>query len=368
MKSQSQSTAKIFRMALVAVLSAVLTACGGGGNSTDISVPTPVIPVMPTNTSVPVTTTVPTTTYAVGSMQATVFTSLNAYRLAMGVGALAQDPILDAAAQPSALYNDANLATGTLTALSHTEVTTLPNFFGATPLSRAETAGAPTKEWIGEDLAAGLPQTSQMAYATNCLARLLPTVYHLQDLTNNAQTLGIGFQQSSGSFPNYVCALVFGETAGVMGTPSSNGLFVPGGQQMATTAVAFSPLSGETGVALAMVPEDVNAAPDLSSPGRPIMVRVNAASIGDVLKVSTFMLTTSGGALVPTRIIVPQAAIPSSTAPGVTADVNDLLAPGVAFLLPLTTLVPNTTYNVQFAGSRDTAQVAMAWSFTTGEN
>jgi len=366
MMVQKQNTSKIYRVALTAALSAVLAACGGGGGGGSTASTAPVTPVTPSNPSVQVSTTIQPTTYATTSMQASLYAQLNARRLAMGVGTLAQDPFLDNAAAASALYNGANFATGALTALEHTEVSTLLDFDAATPLARAQAAGAPATEWIGEDLAAGVPQASQAAYATNCLARLLPTVYHLQDLTNSAQTLGIGFQQSSGSFVDYVCALLSGQTAGVTGTPSANGLLVAGGQQMAITTVAFSPLSGETGVPLAMVPEDTNAAPDLSSPGTPIMVRVNAANVGDVLKVSTFMLTTTGGALVPTRIIVPQAAVSGSTAAGVTADVNGLLAPGVAFLLPLTALTANTTYNVQFAGTRDNAGVTATWSFTTG--
>src|SRR5260370_15837800 len=43
----------------------------------------------------------------------------------------------------------------------------------------------------------------------------------LENVTSNLQTIGIGFQQSSGSYPNYTCVLDFGETAGVSGAPQA---------------------------------------------------------------------------------------------------------------------------------------------------
>src|SRR3981189_3546107 len=64
------------------------------------------------------------------------------------------------------------------------------------------------------------------------------------------------------------------------------------------------------------------AAPDIAAPGRPIMVRVNAANAGDVLTVSSFTLTAANGTVVAARIIVPSAALTGSSA-GVTADVNN---------------------------------------------
>jgi hypothetical protein len=193
----------------------------------------------------------------------------------------------------------------------------------------------------------------------------LDTVYHLQNVTSNQQTIGIGFRQSSGSYPNYTCVLDFGETAGVSGAPQANAVYVTGGQQMPTAAIAHAPLVNETNVPLAMIAEDVNPAPDIAAPGRPIMVRVNAANAGDVLTVSSFTLTAANGTVVAARIIVPSAALTGSTTTA-TADMNGLLAPGVAFLLPLAPLTANTTYTVAFNGARDGTPISTTWMFTTG--
>jgi hypothetical protein len=243
-------------------------------------------------------------------------------------------------------------------------VSTFANYYSATPLSRAQLAGAPATEWIGEDIAAGFPQTSAAAYGSNCVNIYLDTVYHLQGVTSSQQTVGIGFQQNSGSYVNYSCVLDFGETAGVSGTPQANAVYTTGGQQPATTAIAHSPLVNEPNVALAMIAEDVNVAPDIAAAGRPIMVRVNAANAGDVLTVSSFTLTASNGTVVAARIIVPSAALTGSSS-GVTADVNSGLFPGVAFLLPLAPLTTNTTYTAAFSGSRDGTPVSVTWNFST---
>ncbi|MFC0403142.1 CAP domain-containing protein [Paraburkholderia rhizosphaerae] len=351
--------------ALAIAASLALAACsgGGGGGSTSTAPAT-----APAQTSIPPQTNVPPTTFPATTMQAATFTQLNAYRLAMGVGELRQDPILDTAAQAQALYQDSNLANGNITALDHNQVSTFPNFFATTPLDRARKAGAPATEYIAEDIAAGLPQDNAADYAANCLSRLLNTVYHQESLTDNAETIGIGFQQTFASFPDYTCALVLGQTTGVSGNPIPNGLLVSGGQQLPTNAIAHSPLANENGVALAMIPEGTNPAPDVVNPGRPVMVRVNVANVGDVLTVSSFTLTKADGSVVPARIIVPTGAVAGSVS-GVTADPNNLLPPGVAFLLPLEPLTANTTYTANFSGQRDGTPIStQPWTFTTGAN
>ncbi len=116
--------------------------------------------------------------------------------------------------------------------------------------------------------------------------------------------------------------------------------------------VVHSPISNETGVRTAMAPEAPNPASDVSAPGRPIMVRVNAEK-GNTLSVAKFTLTDSSGANVAARILVPSSAQATSTAS--TADPNNLLPNGTAVLLPLAPLNANTTYTVTFNGARDGA-------------
>lgn len=343
-----------------------LSACGGGGGggSSSSTSTTSSSGSSTSASAASVVTSVATPTYASGTMQAAAFSQLNAYRLAMGVGELSQDTILDTSAQAHALYLNANLANGSITALTHTEISTNADYYEATPLSRAQKAGAPATEWISENAAAGLTQATPTAFASDCLGQALDSVYHLQDATEVQQTLGIGFQQNT-TQGSYSCVMVFGQTTGVSGTPTANGYLTSAGQQMATTAIAHSPLANETGVARAMAGEIPNPAPDLASPGRPIMVRVTAANAGDVLTVTSFTLTSAGGTVVPVRIIVPSAALTGSTS-SATADVNSALAQGVAFLLPQAALAANTTYTVNFSGQRDGTPISVTWTFTTG--
>jgi hypothetical protein len=362
-----------YRLSAAAIAtSLILAACGGGGGSGEAVAPagasapsgasSPSVP----SSSVAPQTSVPTPSYAVGSFQLTAFTLLNNYREAMGVGELAQDPILDDSSAKHSLYLFSNLSAKVLTDLSHDEIAGNANFYAESPLLRAQKSGAPTTEYIGENVADGIGST-QASDAADCIGQALASVYHLVGLTSNQQTIGLGYIPGSGTFPIYVCTSDFGETAGVTGAPGPNEVSLQGGQQLPIGAVAHSPLASETGVALAMRPELENPAPDLPAPGRPILVRVNAALVGDILTVSQYTLTDSTGALVPARILLPASATSGSTATTV-ADPNNMLFPGTAILLPLTALKASTTYTVTFNGARDGSPVTASWSFATAAN
>jgi hypothetical protein len=356
--------------ALTIAVSLVLAACGGGGGggSSSTAPATPVAP-LPSNPSsgVAPVTSVATPTYAANSFQLTAFNLVNNYRNAMGVGMLSQDPVLDTSAQKHSLYMFSNLSTGVVTALSHNEIGGNANYYADTPLLRAELAGAPTTEFIGENIAAGNSIANPAADAADCIGQALASVYHLADLTYTQQTVGLGYAPGTTAYPLYTCTSDFGTTTGVTGTPGANQSSATGGQQIPTTALVHSPFSNETGVALAMRPEIDNPAPDLPAPGRPVLVRVNAVEGIDTLTVSQYSLTDNTGAAVAARILVPSSATAGSTATTV-ADPNNLLPSGVAVLLPLAALKGNTTYTVTFSGARDGVAVAATWSFTTAAN
>jgi len=363
-------TSKLTALAFAASL--VLTACGGGGGSSNATTPAtgasaPGAASSPATTAgVAPVTSVAAPTYAAGSFQAAAFQQVNNYRSAMGVGELAQDPILDTSAQAHSLYMFNNLSSDVITALPHDEIAGNVNYYADTPLLRAEKAGAPTTEWIGENIAAGVMQTTPAAAAADCIGQALASVYHLADLTYNQQTVGLGYMPGTSAYPIYTCTSDFGTTTGVVGAPGPNSSSYSGGQQIATNVVVHSPYTSETGVALAMRPESDNPAPDLAAPGRPILVRVNAEN-ADTLTVARFALTEGSGAAVAARILVPSSAQASSTATTV-ADPNNLLPNGTAVLLPLVALKANTTYTVTFNGARDGSAASASWSFTTGAN
>jgi hypothetical protein len=284
----------------------------------------------------------------------------------MGVGMLSQDPVLDTAAQAHSLYLFSNLSLGDLSSFSHNEVSGKADFHADTPLARAQKAGAPVSEWVGENIASGNAVGDPAQAAADCIGQALASVYHLVALTYNQETVGIGYSPGTASFPVYTCTSDFGTVTGVSGPPGANTNAVPsvGGQQISTSTVVHSPYTGETGVALSMRAESPNPAADITSPGRPILVRVNARQGVDSLTVSQYTLTDSAGAVVPSRILVPSAAVAGSTASTV-ADPNSVLAAGTAVLLPLTPLKANQSYSVAFNGARNGVAVSASWNFTT---
>jgi uncharacterized protein YkwD len=155
----------------------VLSACGGGGGGSSAATPptTPASappaassPGASSGSSAPLATSA-TNPFASNSAQATIFAAVNSYRSQVGAGVLADDPILDTAATAHATYLQANLESGNLGgALSHDEVSTFADFYADTPLDRAQKAGAPATEFIGEDLTASA-QNTPVAAGTDCV-------------------------------------------------------------------------------------------------------------------------------------------------------------------------------------------------------
>jgi hypothetical protein len=361
--------------AAVTAATLALVACGGGGGSGNNT--SPAAPAsgastpggtQPTSGVAPQTS-VATPTYAADSFHLAAFNQVNAYRNAMGVGMLSQDPVLDTSAQAHSLYMFTNLSTGVITALPHDEIAGNANYYGDTPLLRAQKAGAPASEFIAENIAAGIATSSAgaAAAAADCIGQALASVYHLVDLTYTQQTIGFGYTPGTSAYPVYTCTSDFGTSTGVSGTPGPNTSSSVGGQQILTSALVHSPYTSETGVALALRLEVPNPAPDLSAPGRPVLVRVNAQQGIDMLTVSAYALTDGSGATVASRILVPASAVAGSTATTV-ADPNGLLPSGTAVLVPLQPLKANTTYTVTFSGARDGSAVSSTWTFTTAAN
>ncbi|EJH9638095.1 TPA: CAP domain-containing protein [Burkholderia cepacia ATCC 25416] len=377
----------VIKLAVISVAVAIaLSACGGGGgdggsngsNAGATQPSTPAVPPTPgSSTSVPPQTSVPAPTYASDSPSATIFSKLNAYRQALGVGLMKQDADLDKAAIAHANYGLQNVPSRAISALGHDENASLPGYTGASPVQRAQVAGAPSTEWVGEVAFSGYGPVVQTTGA-DCANTWLNSVYHLQGVTANSESMGVGVATTvttppAGQQPAMwsFCVLDMGTTTGVPAAPNlsvptqTNSIPSSGGQQFATNLIVHAPYIDEAGVATALTLGEVpNPAPDLGAPGRPIMVRVNAAA-GNTLTVSNFQLVDNTGAAVSARILVPQGAVAGSTA-SVTADPNNGLSPGVAFLLPLAQLKANTKYTVTFAGARDGSPISTSWSFTTG--
>ncbi|SDC19917.1 Uncharacterized conserved protein YkwD, contains CAP (CSP/antigen 5/PR1) domain [Cupriavidus sp. YR651] len=321
-----------------------LTACGGGGDggtapqSNSGGTATPPAVVAPT--SVTPVTSVPAPTYATPALSSA-FSALNSVRGKMGVGLLRQDTILDTAADNHITYAKANNIT------MHTETQALTGFTGATPYDQVVAAGGSKAQWIGQVMGhAGFTDGAE------CVGNFLGSVYHLQAVTSNQETIGVAFRDS-------YCVINFGITTGANG--SGYGLPQWGGQQMATNAVAYYPVDNATVVgSFNPASESPNPAPDVAMAGTPIMFRMSAPQGSDVVTVSSFTLVGPSGAAVPARVLVPIAA-KSGSMTGAVADAN--LYAGVVFLLPTQPLVAGL-HTVTFSGARNGVAVSRSWSFT----
>uniref|UniRef100_UPI003F496C70 CAP domain-containing protein n=1 Tax=Cupriavidus taiwanensis TaxID=164546 RepID=UPI003F496C70 len=332
---------KLALSALVTAMTLALAACGGGGGGDDggskQEPSTPTAPTTPQDpTSVPPTTTSATPTYPAGDFRLASYTELNNYRLAMGVGALRQDAHLDLAASNHLDYMKAN------SLLAHEEVAGKPGFTGVNPYEQAVAAGAAKAQWVSQ-------AASGSAF---CVDSFKNSVYHLQGITSNQETVGIANRDG-------YCVVNFGLMTGANG--SGYGLPSWGGQQLAEGSVAHSPVDGET-ISGTFTPagESPNPAPDLAIAGHPIMFRVPSAKVSDVLTVSSFTLVGPGGVAIPVRVLVPTNAKPGSVASAIE---DARLYSGVAFMLPTQPLTAGT-YTATFAGARNGVAISKSWSFT----
>lgn len=332
-----------------------LVACGGGGDGGSSATPSTTQPTPSTPTPTPTPSTpqtpdaastaasVPAGTYASTDERLKLFNLLNTFRSQIGVGMLRQDPQLDIAAQAHVSYMVANGVTD-----GHVEDPAKASFYAAYPRDRATKAGVPATTWVGETI-------SGTGTAADCLGIITNSVYHLMAVTGNQETVGLGF--------NSLFVMNFGTITGQVGTPTLNAIPIGGGQQMAASSIAYTPIDGTTVDRFADSGESPRPAPDIARPGHPLMVRVRADQMSDVLSVAAFKLVDSTGADVPGRILIAPNAQSASSVSGVATDTN--LNPGVAFFLPLSPLGSNQTYTATFSGARNGVPISKSWSFKT---
>jgi hypothetical protein len=180
------------------------------------------------------------------------------------------------------------------------------------------------------------------------------SVYHLVNLLSPYVDVGLTF--NAGTAGASVCTIEIGVLTSSVG------------QFPATGSYAIYPYNGQTGV----LPTFYNQAefptpvPDLPKAGHPIVISLynltNQTLSASQVVVNSFTVTTSSGANVPVRILT-AAGVTGSAA--LTADSN-LTAPGFVLAVPLSPLASNTTFNVTFTGTANTASVNKTWNFTTG--
>jgi uncharacterized protein YkwD len=343
-----------FKTPVSAVAVAVfLAACGGGSGGTastgpistvlPVSAPTPLV-VTPGNLQ----TSVPALTYASTSAEFAFVTAFNGFRQQMGLGLVAQNPLLDKSAQNHldyVLVNDIRKG-GTVDMSSfdpttgrpmfHIEQADKPKFTGVQEINRAKAVGYPGA-YVGEEGAVGGGKGGVAAFDS-----LSGTIYHRMGLMlQGVRDVGIAV----GTDASQTFTLEIGWQS-----PQSN----------ASDFVGVYPGDGQTGLGLFTRVETPNPFPDLSTAnadfptktGYPVSIVVKE---GTPLEVSTFTITEQG-ATAPL-----EARLMTST-----NDPNRYLPGTVAFLVAKGTLKPNTTYVVSFSGRTNNGALTKTWKFTTG--
>jgi len=369
-----------FKVLLGAVIAtALLAGCGGGGGGSSpasssssgggttstcsngaTNYPTCTPPTSPAGWE-PAVTSVPAATYSGDALS--IYSGLNQARSSVGAGLFAQNPDLDTAAANHLKYLLANASGGALLNF-HSETSGNADFTGATPLARTTVAGYAGTA-VSEDGCA-FSSTNAVSGA-QCLSSLLDTVYHRLSLLNIYVDVGIAF----GTDGN-------GNTVGVIDIgipPTLSGTWAG---QLSAAPVVY-PYAGQAGVATSFVPqvEDPNPAPDLGSAtiGYPITVSLvdqalataypNGYLPSDIV-VNSFTLTAVGGSAPVSARIVTAAGVVAGSGVTLTTDVNAGYISSSLYMLPLSPLAANTTYNVVFTGTVNGQAVNLNWSFTTG--
>lgn len=297
---------------------------------------------------------VPNPSYTNGSGQFALFSGINTLRQKLGVGLLAQDAALDTAAQAHAVYLSAH------SVAQHDQSADALHFYETTPLLRARKAGVGDSQWVAEVVGAARgPDDSEIG--AGCIDQWYHTVYHLQSLVTNQESMGIGFSGTGALGLNH-CVVEFGTNTATQPGPTPNGVPYGGGQQISAEIFVTVPADRDTDVrpGFNFAGESPNPAPDLLTPGRPLMVYANGA-LAEVLSVTTFKLVASGGAEVAARILVS----PAAKGDGSNGVADEYLRNNAAFLVPLAPLADRETYTASFSGTRAGKPVSISWPFRT---
>lgn len=344
--------------ALLTIVAATLTACGGGGSG-DEGTSSPVVPTapavpttpgepLPADIALPSTPSgpasvapvanIPAATYPAGSDAATAFALVNAERSKCGFGRVAQNAQLDVAATAHSEYVKARIMEGVRDS-RHSEDPTKSGFTGVTPADRAIAAGYSTG--AGENIAYyGLGITSD--HGTSLVRALMATVYHLANMVDSNREVGVGVAYANN--PDYPTALL----------TWTNGTAAGVGRQEPVEVLTY-PCDGSAGVQPYMFGEFPDPFISLGFPagenvGHPIYVR---APVGQVIQLLSATVISSTGQSVPVMLY------------HATQDSNKMLAANQAFVVPREALAEQATYTVQVQGIANGIAFARAFSFST---
>lgn len=302
---------------LPALLAALLAACGGGGGGSTTVTPPPVTP--------PVTP--PGAPVATGDTALDGYNWFNYRRAGIGLSTLARNARLDAAAAGHSNYLRLN------NTVSHDQVPGSPGYTGASLQNRITAAGYTLSNpyAFGEVISAA-GDRSGFYHAEE----LITAIYHRFVILEPVfKEMGTGAATGSGNYTYFTTDFA---ASGGYGPGLGRGRIVtyPGDGQVMVPTIFLSDT------------ESPDPVPNQNAVGYPVSVH---ADISSSITVGSFTIKPRNGTALTTRLL-------SSTTDAHTK-------PQVAAIVPLTTLIANTTYDVSYSGTVDGVSVSRNWSFTT---
>ena len=339
-----------------------LVACGGGGGDSPAPAPpvqAPVAPSPPAPAPAPVTpapsplpggtlqTSVPAPTYT-DARRRDAFNQLNAVRQGAGAGLLAQATALDTSALDHANYLTVNGFSSADSA--HDETSGLPDFSGANPFVRMQSAGyaySYATEVIGD-----IGSTSA---SSDCVGDLLDTVYHAASMLSRVTDVGFGF--GSGAAAGMCTIDMAAPLDDVSKQIPPPGAIVAWPYDGSTVAHGTFHVSNESPrVSTALLPN--------ATAGTPIVVGFRNQDVvaGGKVAITQFSIATSAGVAVPAVILAGSTVSGTNVHDDATLDAD---APEFAVLVPSSPLAAGTyTVKLHAAIGGGQALALTSWSFT----
>lgn len=297
------------------LLSAMLLACGGGGDNGPAPAPGGGLLQAAMEPAFPATTAQDGRNW------------INYRRAQVGLPSLTQNTRIDQAAQGHSDYQKVN------NTIDHVQILGNPGFTGATLPDRLSAAGYQfTFGAYGEVISA----TGDTSGFSN-VEQLITAIYHrfvifepmFKEIGTGAATIPGGYTYFTSNFT------------------ANNG----NGRGITPGTVVFYPVRDQTGLPTEFFSDQERPDPVSNQDlvGYPISVHANLDS---VLTVSGFSIRPRGGAALVVKTL--SATLDPEHTPH-----------SAAAIIPLAVLLTNTTYDVEFSGTVDNIAVTKNWSFTT---
>ncbi|MDB5729006.1 MAG: hypothetical protein JWQ00_2211 [Noviherbaspirillum sp.] len=326
------SVAELSAACSIALMTALLAACGGGGGEGDNAADANQTSGGASSSSLTQTA----TQQALQDPNAPAFTGntvvdglnwINYRRVQTGLPAVTRNGLIDAAAQAHSNYQKLN------DTITHIETPGRPGFTGVSPGDRLAAANYVFTQRSyahGEVISATAEQSGFGA-----VENLIAAIYHRYAILEPTfKEAGTGSATVTNGYTYFTTNLATNGLA--PGIPRGTVVIYPYDNQQLVPTIFFSDRE---------IPDPV---PDRNEVGYPVSVHANiTATIG----VQTFAIRPRGGADLPVRLLTHQ---------------TDSETPlSAASIIPTGILAPQTTYEVRFAGTVDGVPVERSWSFRT---